>query len=195
MTRLHTRETQAPNGACGFESSAAAASPTDSSGCSRSGEFISQNLNGLRRTAQRTIQLFVARIDPGPAALPARLLAERQRRNQLPPILHDQRSRRPAHAGPARFRSDARAYPPHDRAEQPGRPAHRPHRWIARSARLSASPERACVPWRSTMPRRAKVPQSTSGRGQPRLPVFVEKILARHEHLPNSWPVDRHNRL
>ena len=47
--------------------------------------------------------------------------------------------------------------------------------------------ERVCVAIDHAAP--CEGPTIDEGRGQPRLPVFVEKILARHERLPNNWPV------
>jgi (1->4)-alpha-D-glucan 1-alpha-D-glucosylmutase len=47
--------------------------------------------------------------------------------------------------------------------------------------------ERVCVAITHAAPCEGSA--TGEGTGQPRLPIFVEKILARHERLPNNWPV------
>ncbi len=72
------------------------------------------------RAAERSIQFFFVRNDSGAATLPSGVLAERQRRDQLSAVFHDQRSRRSAHAGSACFRSDTRSDFSNDRARFAG---------------------------------------------------------------------------
>ena len=88
------------------------------------------------------------------AGLPARVLARRRRRDQLPPLLRHQRPGGAAHGGRARVRGDARAGARAGRGRQGRRAAHRPSRRPVRSRRSIPAPAASATRTASASPPR-----------------------------------------
>ena len=108
-------------------------------------EHIDAAVDAGQRPARRSRQLRPAARAARAPGLPARLLADRGRRDQLPPVLRHQRAGRAADGRAGGVRGDAPAAPPADRVGPDHRAAHRsPGR--ARSIRRTTS--RACSRWR-----------------------------------------------
>ena len=126
------------------------------------------------------------------AGLPARLLARRRRRDQLPALLRHQRPRGAAHGARERVRGDARAGARPGRGRQDRRAAHRPPR---RAATIPAQyferlQQALCAAASASRSRR-----STAAGRRGRSTSSPRRSSPAHEHLPETWARPRHHRL
>ncbi len=117
------------------------------------------------------------------AGVPARVLARRGGRDQLPALLRHQRPRGAAHGERGGVRGDAPV-----RARARGRRADRraAHRSSGRAATIRRATSAGCRS--ATRSSRASTARPARERPRP-LYVVLEKIVAPHEQLPESWPV------